>query len=227
MDDGQDYSHETEPTIGSGNENGRQVMPVTSPTGDSRTISVRVPGLTEVASNCLIKALHLTKEFNHPEVSVAHFIVAMTLVPRANRQFSVRHLDAESAWRASMTALTDMERLLSGPSGDPPLSVELITVLNDASRNAENRDNQETSVDDILATLSRLPLEASARKMIQGLRPITPAEEARDAVRRLEETVVRRIDILSEAMHKSPQLGQEPSGPNWLRGIASQLGGRR
>ena len=210
----------------------RQVFPV-SQTADSRserTVSMRVPGLTDTASHCLIKALHLAKEFNHAEVAAAHFIVAMTLVPRSNKQFSHRKLDASLAWRASMSALTDMERVLSNPGTDPPLSVELINVLTDAKRSAENRDNQEASIDDVLSAFEKLPSESAARRLVVGVTPhraMTAAEEARDAVRRLEENLSRRFDGLNELLRNPPRVAQEPVPAGVLGWLGSQLGSRK
>jgi ATP-dependent Clp protease ATP-binding subunit ClpA len=216
----------------SGNAASGQVFPVTQSdqARNERVFSMRVPGLTETASNCLIKALHLARELHHGEVTAAHFIVAMTLVPRANKQFAQRHLDGNAAWRASMAVLTDLERMLSGPSSDPPLSVELINILTDARRSAENRDNQEASIDDIFVAFTKLSVESSARRLAMGVgptKPATPAEEARDAVRRLEENLSRRFDSLNELLRRSPQAIQEPVTAGVLGWLGSQLGQRR
>jgi hypothetical protein len=234
MSGNEEYPPTTEDEVGVAKPgNGRQVFPMapTDRLDRERAFSMRVPGLTETASNCLIKALHLAKELHHTEVTAAHFIVAMTLIERANKQFVHRNLDANSAWRASMAVLIDMERVLSGADRDPPLAVELINVLTDARRSAEYRDNQEASIDDVLTAFSKLSLESAARKLVLGVgptRPTTPAEEARDAIRRLEESLGRRLDTLSDLLRRpEPAVPPEHVSTSVLGWLGSQLGPRR
>jgi hypothetical protein len=69
---------------------------------------------TKAASDCLEKMTGLAREFNHRTVGVAHLIIAMTLVPGAARQFRLRHIDVEHAFRQAMLALIDMQRVAPG-----------------------------------------------------------------------------------------------------------------
>jgi len=187
----------------------------------------RWPGFTETASQCLMKAVRLASELNHPQVAASHLIAAMTLVPRANRQFAYKSLDPEIAWKASMEALIHTERVNPGSSSDPPPSAELTSILSEARKYAETRDDQDTSVDDILGALSKSPLEMAGRKLVSGLRLTTPAEEARDAIFRLDDRLTRRLDALLEALKGSKEPAQNATPQGSFFRTLTQFGGRK
>ncbi|HWV55624.1 Clp protease N-terminal domain-containing protein [Pseudorhodoplanes sp.] len=129
----------------------------------------KISGCTKSASDCLHKTTKLAREFNHGTVSAAHLILAMTLIPNASRQFELRKMDIDRAFRAAMLALMDVERGSSG-GALPSLSEEFNAIVTLAQDLARNRDNQEVSVDDLLTALDRLPADSSAAQLIRGER---------------------------------------------------------
>ena len=130
----------------------------------------KISGCTKSASDCLHKTTKIAREFNHGTVSAAHLILAMTLIPNASRQFELRKMDIDRAFRAAMHALIDIER--GSPSGGalPSLSEEFNAIVTLAQDLARNRDNQEVSVDDLLTALDRLPADSSAAQLVRGER---------------------------------------------------------
>ena len=70
----------------------------------------KIQGCSKSASECLQKTKQLAHEFNHGTYCAAHLVLAMTLIPNATRQFDLRKVDIEKAFRAAMHALTEMER---------------------------------------------------------------------------------------------------------------------
>jgi hypothetical protein len=94
----------------------------------------------------------------------------MTLIPNAGRQFEMRKMDIDRAFRAAMHALMEIERG-SPPNGSlPSVSEEFNVIVTLAQELARNRDNQEVSVDDLLTALDRLPPDSSAAQLIRGER---------------------------------------------------------
>jgi hypothetical protein len=130
----------------------------------------KISGCTKSASDCLHKTTKLAREFNHGTVSAAHLILAMTLIPNASRQFEIRKLDIDRAFRAAMLALMEIERGSPSNGALPALSEEFNVIVTLAQELARNRDNQEVSVDDLLTALDRLPADSSAAQLVRGER---------------------------------------------------------
>jgi hypothetical protein len=130
----------------------------------------KISGCTKSASDCLHKTTKLAREFNHGTVSAAHLILAMTLIPNASRQFELRKMDIDRAFRAAMLALMDIERGSPSNGALPGLSEEFNVIVTLAQELARNRDNQEVSVDDLLTALDRLPADSSAAQLVRGER---------------------------------------------------------
>lgn len=128
----------------------------------------KISGCTRSASDCLHKTTKLAREFNHGTVSAAHLILAMTLIPNASRQFELRKMDIDRAFRAAMHALMDIERSSPSNGARPSLSEEFNVIVTLAQELARNRDNQEVSVDDLLTALDRLPPDSSAAQLVRG-----------------------------------------------------------
>ncbi len=148
-----------------GNAPGRSDEPLPVPQAE-----MKIGGCTKSASDCLHKTTKLAREFNHGTVSAAHLILAMTLIPNASRQFELRKMDIDRAFRAAMQALMEIERGSPSKSGLPGLSEEFNVIVTLAQELAQNRDNQEVSVDDLLTALDRLPEDSSAAQLIRGER---------------------------------------------------------
>ena len=125
-------------------------------------------GYSKSASDCICKTHRLALELNHGTVCAAHLILAMTLIPNASKQFELRKVDINKAFRAAMTALIEMERGAANGHAARSSSEELNNIINLAREFASNRDNQEVSVDDLLTALDRLPPESSAAQLIRG-----------------------------------------------------------
>ena len=147
---------------------GRSEEPLPVPQADTK-----IGGCTKSASDCLHKTTKLAREFNHGTVSAAHLILAMTLIPNASRQFELRKMDIDRAFRAAMQALMEIERGSPSKGGLPGLSEEFNVIVTLAQELAQNRDNQEVSVDDLLTALDRLPEDSSAAQLIRGERKST------------------------------------------------------
>lgn len=128
----------------------------------------KISGCTKSASDCLHKTTKLAREFNHGTVSAAHLILAMTLIPNASRQFEIRKLDIDRAFRSAMLALMEIERGSPANGALPALSEEFNVIVTLAQEFARNRDNQEVSVDDLLTALDRLPADSSAAQLVRG-----------------------------------------------------------
>lgn len=135
----------------------------------------KISGCTKSASDCLHKTTKLAREFNHGTVSAAHLILAMTLIPNASRQFELRKMDIDRAFRAAMHALMDIERGSPSNGALPGLSEEFNVIVTLAQDLARNRDNQEVSVDDLLTALDRLPEDAPAAQLVRGEKRSGPA----------------------------------------------------
>lgn len=154
---------------------GQVVDPGSAPVRSDEPLPVpqadtKIGGCTKSASDCLHKTTKLAREFNHGTVSAAHLILAMTLIPNASRQFELRKMDIDRAFRAAMQALMDIERGSPSKGGLPGLSEEFNVIVTLAQELAQNRDNQEVSVDDLLTALDRLPEDSSAAQLIRGER---------------------------------------------------------
>ncbi len=165
---------------------------------------------TKAASDCLEKMTGLAREFNHRTVGVAHLIIAMTLVPSAARQFRLRHIDVEHAFRQAMLALIDMQRVAPGEAIAELSSDELLAVLKLADEIAKNRDNQPVSVDDLLTALNNLPPNTPAAQPLRGT-----AEPPLDLKSELETFVSNVGQTIREMIHQTPapvvdpQLGRD------------------
>jgi hypothetical protein len=151
--------------VDAGSATGRSDEPLPVPQAETK-----IEGCTKSASDCLHKTTKLAREFNHGTVSAAHLILAMTLIPNASRQFELRKMDIDRAFRAAMQALMEIERGSPSKSGLPGLSEEFNVIVTLAQELAQNRDNQEVSVDDLLTALDRLPEDSSAAQLIRGER---------------------------------------------------------
>ncbi len=151
--------------VDAGSAPGRSDEPLPVPQADTK-----IGGCTKSASDCLHKTTKLAREFNHGTVSAAHLILAMTLIPNASRQFELRKMDIDRAFRAAMQALMEIERGSPSKGGLPGLSEEFNVIVTLAQELAQNRDNQEVSVDDLLTALDRLPEDSSAAQLIRGER---------------------------------------------------------
>jgi len=168
----------------------------------------KISGCTKSASDCLHKTTKLAREFNHGTVSAAHLILAMTLIPNASRQFELRKMDIDRAFRAAMQALMEIERGSPSKNGLPGLSEEFNVIVTLAQELAQNRDNQEVSVDDLLTALDRLPEDSSAAQLVRGERKtaaiVPDTQLALDhlalAINQQFQDVRRQID----ALHASP-----------------------
>src|SRR5688572_8523888 len=100
--DGQVLSSEGDSPLGNG-DNPNQSLPMAQ-------VDTKIGGCTKSASDCLHKTTKLAREFNHGTVCAAHLILAMTLIPNASRQFELRKVDIDKAFRAAMMALMEIER---------------------------------------------------------------------------------------------------------------------
>ena len=118
----------------------------------TQTLSIaskKIQGCSKSASDCLQKTKQLAHEFNHGTYCAAHLVLAMTLIPNATRQFDLRKVDIDKAFRAAMHALIEMERGSPNHRNIPRPSEELSMIVSLAEEVARNRDNQEVSVDDL------------------------------------------------------------------------------
>jgi len=157
----------------------------------------KIHGCTKSASECLHKTTKLAREFNHGTVSAAHLILAMTLIPNASRQFELRKMDIDRAFRAAMNALMDIERGSPSTGALPVLSEEFNVIVTLAQELARNRDNQEVSVDDLLTALDRLPVDSSAAQLVRGeKRSAQPAPDMQSAFDALTGTINQQYQEL-------------------------------
>jgi hypothetical protein len=169
----------------------------------------KISGCTKSASDCLHKTTKLAREFNHGTVSAAHLILAMTLIPNASRQFELRKMDIDRAFRAAMQALMEIERGNPSKGGPPGISEEFNVIVTLAQELAQNRDNQEVSVDDLLTALDRLPPDSAAAQLIRGERKLgSSAPDTQQTLDRLSlsidqqfQEVRRLIDSLRFERH--------------------------
>src|ERR1043166_1239527 len=104
---------------------GGRYMPV------SRGAPEKIPNVSPTVSYCISKAMSLARQLNHPETTVAHFIVAMVLQSEAPEWFKRRHFDVQSAWRSAMGHLIDLKRVNIPLDSTPPPSSELKTIINE------------------------------------------------------------------------------------------------
>jgi ATP-dependent Clp protease ATP-binding subunit ClpA len=189
-------------------------------------VSEKLPNVSSTVSFCISKAIMLAKQLNHPETTVAHFIVAMTLQPDAPEWFKRRHFDVQSAWRSAMGILIDLKRVNNPLDSPPAPSNELKSIVNTAQQIGINRENQDAVVDDILSIFYNMPASDPARQVISGDRPTTPAEDALDAVRNLEASIGHRFDHLASLL--SIHLEQQQTAPpdkTTFRGTISDMFG--
>lgn len=142
----------------------------------------KLNGCSKSASDCLHKTTRLAREFNHGTMGAPHLILAMTLIPNASRQFELRKVDIDKAFRAAMAAIMEMERGSAGNGALPGLSEEFRVIVTLAQELAKNRDNQEVSVDDLLTALDRLPAESAAAQLIRGEQSNGPSHEVKEAL---------------------------------------------
>jgi len=167
----------------------------------------KINGCTRSASDCLHKTTKLAREFNHGTVSAAHLVLAMTLIPNASRQFEMRKMDIDRAFRAAMHALMEIERGTPSSSALPSVSEEFNMIVTLAQELAQNRDNQEVSVDDLLTALERLPQDSSAAQLIRGERKYGAAEQASDqAVEQLAASLAQHFDQMNQQFQETRRL---------------------
>jgi len=167
----------------------------------------KISGCTKSASDCLHKTTKLAREFNHGTVSAAHLILAMTLIPNASRQFELRKMDIDRAFRAAMHALMEIERGSPSSGSRPSLSEEFNVIVTLAQELARNRDNQEVSVDDLLTALDRLPEESSAAQLIRGERKNgASALDTQRAVEQLSAAIAQQFDETRQQFQDVRQL---------------------
>ena len=183
---------------------GRSEEPLPVPQADTK-----IGGCTKSASDCLHKTTKLAREFNHGTVSAAHLILAMTLIPNASRQFELRKMDIDRAFRAAMQALMEIERGSPSKGGLPGLSEEFNVIVTLAQELAQNRDNQEVSVDDLLTALDRLPEDSSAAQLIRGERKSTAnAPDMQQALDQMSVAINQQFQDIRhqiDALRFSPQ----------------------
>lgn len=182
-----------------------------------RPIDPKLEGLSQLVSSCLMKSLRIASELNHAEASSAHLIVAMTLISAASQQLASKNIDIEGTWRAAMATLVELDRVDVGYIS-PGISDELAVILREAAEVGKKREGQDAVIGDILAVLLSLPADSAVRQLISGRRSATAAEEARDAVRKLEENMSRQLDGI-RTMLKGPE-GEQ------ARSIGRRLFGR-
>ena len=207
---------------------GRSEEPLPVPQADTK-----IGGCTKSASDCLHKTTKLAREFNHGTVSAAHLILAMTLIPNASRQFELRKMDIDRAFRAAMQALMEIERGSPSKGGLPGLSEEFNVIVTLAQELAQNRDNQEVSVDDLLTALDRLPEDSSAAQLIRGERKSTAnAPDMQQALDQMSLAINQQFQDIRhqiDALRFSPQDEDIARLKSYLQqrdGILEQLIGR-
>jgi len=160
----------------------------------------KIQGCSRSASECLQKTKQLAHEFNHGTYCAAHLVLAMTLVPNATRQFELRKVDIDKAFRASMHAMIDMERGSPNHRSVPRPSEELSMFVALAEDIAKNRDNQEVSVDDLLTAVDRMPDETSAAQLLRGERKGVPDAMIRQSLFDLSNNVGVQLSNLEQAL---------------------------
>ncbi len=184
----------------------------------------KITNVSATVSFCISKAIMLARELNHPETTVAHFIVAMALQPDAPEWFKRRHFDVQSAWRASMGILIDLKRVNNPLDSPPAPSNELKAVVNTAQRIGISRENQDAVIDDIMSIFYDMPMNEPARQLMSGVRPTTPAEDTLDAVRNLEETMAHRFDQLAALLTIRLDQSASQEKPTIRRTISDMFG---
>jgi hypothetical protein len=165
----------------------------------------KIQGCSKSASDCLQKTKQLAHEFNHGTYCTAHLVLAMTLIPNATRQFELRKVDIEKAFRAAMSALVEMERGSPNHRSVPRPSEELSVIVALAEEIAQNRDNQEVSVDDLLTAVDRMPPETSAAQLIRGERRNAQHQSLHNALEQFAANIGAQIRDLAESIRLSSQ----------------------
>lgn len=167
----------------------------------------KISGCTKSASDCLHKTTKLAREFNHGTVSAAHLILAMTLIPNASRQFELRKMDIDRAFRAAMHALMEVERASPSNGSLPGLSEEFNVIVTLAQELARNRDNQEVSVDDLLTALDRLPEDSPAAQLVRGERRNgANAFDTERALEQLSAAIAQHFDEAKQQLQDARRL---------------------
>jgi ATP-dependent Clp protease ATP-binding subunit ClpA len=164
----------------------------------------KIENVSPSVSFCIAKAMDLAKALNHPETTTAHFIIALTLFPESNEWFGRRNFDVQTAWRSSMNALIDQKRVTAPIDGRPPPSSELKSIVNLAQSIGRGRENQDAVMDDVMCIFRDMKSDEPGRQLISGQRPATAAEDALDAIRQLEDVVVRRLDEITTLVRTPP-----------------------
>jgi hypothetical protein len=177
----------------------------------------KIQGCSKSASECLQKTKQLAHEFNHGTYCAAHLVLAMTLVPNATRQFDLRKVDIDKAFRASMHALIEMERGSPNHRTVPRPSEELSMIVSLAEEVAKNRDNQEVSVDDLLTAVDRMPPETSAAQLLRGERKGIPDTMIRQSLLDLADSVSTQLRALEQEIRNLEQEVRSTSAASSLR----------
>lgn len=183
----------------------------------------KIQGCSKSASECLQKTKQLAHEFNHGTYCAAHLVLAMTLVPNATRQFDLRKVDIDKAFRAAMYALIDMERGSPNHRSVPRPSEELSMIVSLAEEVARNRDNQEVSVDDLLTAVDRMPAETSAAQLLRGERKGVPDLMIRESLQGVAESVGMQMRNLEQEMRNLEQEVRSTSAVSSLRYDLTEL----
>lgn len=165
----------------------------------------KIQGCSKSASDCLQKTKQIAHEFNHGTYCAAHLVLAMTLVPNATRQFDLRKVDIDHAFRAAMYALIEMERGSPNHRTVPRPSEELSMIVSLAEEVARNRDNQEVSVDDLLTAVDRMPPETSAAQLLRGERKGVPDPLIRQSLLQLSDTLNTHLREIEAQMRNLEQ----------------------
>lgn len=173
-------------------------------TGQPLAVPEKIQGCSRSASDCLHKTKQLAHEFNHGTYCAAHLVLAMTLIPNATRQFELRKVDIDKAFRAAMCALMDMERGSPSHRNLPRPSEELSVIVKLAEDIAKNRDNQEVSVDDLLTAVDRMPAETSAAKLLRGERKNGQDLALRDSIEEFAAAIGRQLQELTQTVRMPP-----------------------
>jgi ATP-dependent Clp protease ATP-binding subunit ClpA len=186
----------------------------------TQTLSIsskKIQGCSKSASDCLQKTKQLAHEFNHGTYCAAHLVLAMTLIPNATRQFDLRKVDIDKAFRAAMHALIEMERGSPNHRNIPRPSEELSMIVSLAEEVARNRDNQEVSVDDLLTAVDRMPEETLAAQLLRGERKGVPDLMIREALQGVSDNVGTQLRNLEQELRNLEQEVRSTSAVASLR----------
>ena len=199
MNDGSDSS----PFPDNMPDDGRRVTLI-DPSGRNR-----LAGVSETVSECLMRSAGLAACMNHPQITVAHFVAAMALVPSATAHLAARGSIPDRVWRAAMQALTDMDRANSQLGQPVPMAGELDTIVREAQASARALDHDQASIDDVLAAVLRLAQDTEARRLLRGDMRRNVADEVSEQVRMLSYRLTDRFDELERSVREQMRHAEE------------------